>query len=490
MERVDVPRIERRRVVVVDLEHVPRPGERLASGPERHQRANEAVAAQLRPQDPVLEHDSVPGLRGRTAPGGAGSTTPNPYGGAAPRPVAFGRAGGHLGPPEADRVERRRSPPYGFGVVEAAPPGAVSATESGYGVVFENGVLRAELGRDGLVRSLVALGTGREALAGPGNVLQVYDDHPTAFDAWDVDPFHLETVADCPPATSCELRSTGPLRAEVAFERPVGRASTMRQVVRLDAGARRLEFHCEIDWCESHTMLKVLFPVGVRSPNATYQMQFGCTERPTHYSTSHDLARYEVPGHRFADLSEHGFGVALLTDCKYGYSTHGNEMRISLLRSPTEPDPQADVGRHEFAYAVFPHAGGWCDAGVVGEAARFETPLRWAPGGADPRSFFSVDDPNLMLDTVTGRGLRRARPPALRSARGPRHGAASRRRAVHQCSIVQPAGGSGRAARDGRRRHRHSVRPPRDRERAGRVSGAPRIGPRRDQQHRSPRLLQ
>ena len=107
-----------------------------------------------------------------------------------------------------------------------------------------------------------------------------------------------------------------------------------------------------------------------------------------------------MPGHRFADLSEHGFGVALLTDCKYGYSTHGNEMRISLLRSPTEPDPQADVGRHEFAYAVFPHAGGWRDAGVVGEAARFETPLRWAPGGADPRSFFSVDDPNLMLDTV------------------------------------------------------------------------------------------
>ena len=146
-------------------------------------------------------------------------------------------------------------------------------------------------------------------------------------------------------------------------------------------------------------MLKVLFPVAVHAPNATYQMQFGHAERPTHYSTSHDLARYEVPGHRFADLSEHGFGVALLTDCKYGYSTYGNEMRISLLRSPQMPDPNADVGQHEFAYAVMPHAGGWREAGVVAEAARFESPIRWAPA-AEERSFFAVDDPNLVLDTV------------------------------------------------------------------------------------------
>ncbi len=334
-------------------------------------------------------------------------------------------------------------------------PASVSVAETGDGIVLENGLLRAELGRDGLLRSLVELGTGREALAGPGNVLQVYDDRPTAFDAWDVDPFHLETVADCPPATSCEVTATGPLRAEVAFERPVGRASTMRQVVRLDAGARRLELHCEVDWRESHTMLKVLFPVAVRSPNATYQMQFGCTERPTHYSTSHDLARYEVPGHRFADLSEHGFGVALLTDCKYGYSTYGNEMRISLLRAPTEPDPQADIGRHVFAYAVMPHAGGWREAGVVGEAARFETPLRWAPGAAEPRSFLSVDDPNLVLDTVKRAEDSDALVVRLYEAHGARGTARLRdRRAVHRGGLVQPAGGSGRAARDGRRRDR------------------------------------
>jgi alpha-mannosidase len=241
--------------------------------------------------------------------------------------------------------------------------------------------------------------SGREALGAPGNRLQLFDDRPTEYEAWDIDPFHMETVREAGGAESCTVTG-GELRAEVELRYRIGGASTMRQVVRLDAGARRLEFHCEVDWRERRTMLKVMFPVAVRAANATYQMQFGYTERPTHYSTSHDLARFEVPGHRFADLSEHGFGVALLTDCKYGYSTYANEMRVSLLRGTTVPDPDADLGHHRFAYAVLPHAGGWREAGVVAEAARFETPIRWLPGAASPRSFLSIDDPNLVIDTV------------------------------------------------------------------------------------------
>jgi len=128
-------------------------------------------------------------------------------------------------------------------------------------------------------------------------------------------------------------------------------------------------------------------------------MPFGHAARPTHWSTSWDRARYEVPGHRWADLSEHGFGVALLNDCKYGWSCHGNELRLSLLRGPRSPDPEADIGRHEFAYALVPHAGGWREAGIVGEAACFNAPLR-AIAGPVPDSFASVDDPNLVLDTI------------------------------------------------------------------------------------------
>jgi alpha-mannosidase len=171
-------------------------------------------------------------------------------------------------------------------------------------------------------------------------------------------------------------------------------------MIRLDAGARRLEFHVEVDWHERHRILKVAFPVAVHADRASYEMPFGHTERPTHYSTPADLARYEVPGHRWADLSEHGFGVALLNDCKYGYSAFEGTLRLSLLRASTEPDPEADQGEHRFAYALMPHAGGWRDAGVVVEARAFNQPLLWTRGSTEPRSFAAVDDPNLVIDTI------------------------------------------------------------------------------------------
>jgi alpha-mannosidase len=194
--------------------------------------------------------------------------------------------------------------------------------------------------------------------------------------------------------------------------------------VRLDAGSRRVEFHTTVDWHEEHRLLKVCFPLDVHATTATYEMPFGYAERPTHYSTSWDRARYEVPGHRFADLSEHGFGAAVLTDSKYGYSCFGNELRVSLLRSPKSPDPDADMGAHAFAYALVPHAEGWREAGILAEAMRFNAPLRRTR--AVGASFASVDDPNLVLDTVKpgvlrlyeahgGRGTARVRVDAVRA---------------------------------------------------------------------------
>ena len=289
--------------------------------------------------------------------------------------------------------------PHGLGQVAAAED-AVTVERTPDGVVLENAALRAELGLDGTLRSLAHRTTGREALSGPGNVLELYDDRPTVFEAWDVDPFHLETRSTCPAASSCKVTGKHPLRVEVTFTRSIGAASTMRQVVRLDAHARRLEFHCAIDWREDRCFLKVLFPLAVSSPRATYEMQFGVVERPTHYSTSFDLAQYEVPGHRFADLGEHGFGVALLSASTYGWSTFGNEMRMSLLRSPRWPDPTADVGEHQLAYAIFPHAGSWQESGVTREALLFNAPLLLTTGTVAPGTFLSCDDPNLVIDTV------------------------------------------------------------------------------------------
>ena len=266
-------------------------------------------------------------------------------------------------------------------------------------MLLKNAHLRALVGDDGALHSLVDVATGREALAAPGNRLELYDDDPIAWDAWDVDPVHLETRAGRARRRRSSRCAADPLRAEVVLERSLGERSTLRQAVRLDAGARRLEFHTEVDWQEDHRLLKVAFPFAVHADEATYEVAFGAVRRPTHYSTDRDLARYEVPGHRWADLGEHGFGAALLTDSTYGYSAFGGTLRLSLLRAPRLPDPVADRGRHAFAYAVLPHAGTWQDAGVVGEATAFNGRIRWAAAGSRPGPWVLAEG-GLELQTV------------------------------------------------------------------------------------------
>lgn len=289
----------------------------------------------------------------------------------------------------------------GYGIGEfVEPEDEVSAVEDAKGIVLENASLRATFTKGGALRSLIEKSTGRESMADDGNCFQLYDDRPTAWDAWDVDPYHLETGRNCGPSRSAKIVTSDPLRKEIAFEYPVGVGSTIRQIVRLDAASPRLEFHCTVDWRENHKMLKVAFPVNVRAMNATYEMQFGCVERPTHFNTLADLAKYEVPGHNWADLSEHGFGIALLSESKYGWSTHNNVMRLSLLRSPSSPDPTADRCVHQFAYAIMPHRGDWRQAGVVAEGRRFNSPLLLAAGLLPPSEMVSCDNPNLVIDTV------------------------------------------------------------------------------------------
>ena len=230
----------------------------------------------------------------------------------------------------------------------------------------------------------------------------LYEDIPNAWDAWDVDVYHLEKRLPLAGAISATVVESGPLRVAVAFDYVLSPQSTLRQVISLDARAQRLEFACEVDWHETQKFLKVEFPLALRSAYATYEIQFGHVQRPTHFNTTYDLARFEVPAHKWADLSEPDFGVALLNDCKYGYAAHGNVLRLSLLRAPTHPDPAADRGAHKFSYAVYPHAGGPQAAGVTEEALCFNAPLLLAPAGASAAhvSFFAVDKPALIIDTI------------------------------------------------------------------------------------------
>lgn len=309
-------------------------------------------------------------------------------------------------------------PSYGIGRV-VRPDDHVTLTRlPDGGVRIENVHLRATFQPDGSLTSLVEKASGRESLTSAGNVLELYDDRPTQWDAWEIDPFHLETGRPCAPASAMAVATEtipegsahdrdGFVRVRLTFTRAIGAASRMTQEVVLAAGSRRLEFHCTVDWRERHRLLKVAFPIEARAMEATYEMPFGVASRPTHFNTLFDIARFEVPGHRWADLSEPGFGVAVLTDSKYGYSCQGSALRISLLRAPTSPDPEADQGTHRFAYAVMPHRGDWREAGVVAEAASFNVPVRWTRGGRDYRvhAFAAVTDLtggacSLVLDTI------------------------------------------------------------------------------------------
>ncbi len=186
------------------------------------------------------------------------------------------------------------------------------------------------------------------------------------------------------------------------FTREFGHPRFTQRMV-LDAGSRVLRFECDVDWHEEHKLLKVAFPVAVHSPRATYEIQFGHVERTTHTNTSWDQARFEVCGHRWADLGEAGYGVALLNDCKYGYDIRGSVMRVSLLRAPTHPDPTADLGGHRFTYAVMPHPGDFRDAGVIAAAEDLNAPLRIVRGNvpaASSRSLVEVDMPQVVVEAI------------------------------------------------------------------------------------------
>ena len=173
---------------------------------------------------------------------------------------------------------------------------------------------------------------------------------------------------------SMEVVEHGPHRVSLRVRRRY-RASSITQTYRLDANGRRLDIVTELDWRDRRTLLRALTPAAVRAASATFECACGVVKRPTHANTPWDAAMFEVVGHRFVDLSEPGFGLALLNDAKYGHSVRGGVLGLSLVRSPVYPDPLADEGAHAFTYALAPHAGDWHEGGVREEADDLNQPL-------------------------------------------------------------------------------------------------------------------
>ena len=293
---------------------------------------------------------------------------------------------------------------------------AVDASADG----FDNGRVRVRWDGDGLLTEVWDHEHQRDVLAAGrrGNVFQLHDDHPNAFDAWDVDPTYRDRMVDLVDAEHIEVVQSDPLRASLRVERRFGN-SRITQLMHVTAGSRRIEFETEVDWQESHRFLKVMFPVAIRSSRASFGIQHGYVERPTVVNTSWDAARFEVCAHRWADLSEAGYGVALLNESKYGYDVRGDELRLSLLRAPSYPDPIADRGIHRFGYALLPHGGDL--RVVIEEAEAFNLPLSVVPGSSTGR-VLGMDRPGVSVEAVKMADRERAvvvRLCEVRGARGP-----------------------------------------------------------------------
>lgn len=265
---------------------------------------------------------------------------------------------------------------------------------------------RIEWNSAGQLTSVWCRDTDRELLASgqPGNVLQVFEDKSAINldrEAWAVNANFEDKQVDVTELVSVEPIERGPLRAVIRFVWTYA-SSTISQDLVLYRISPRIDFVTDVNWQERRKMMKVAFPVDVRAAEATFDIQFGNVRRPTHRNTSWDKARFEVCAHQWADLSERGFGVSLINDCKYGYDVKDNVLRLTLLKSPALPDPHADKGDHRFTYSVLPHQGDWLAGNTVREAWAVNSPLKAMRGSLAKQEFslFHVDADHVMIDTV------------------------------------------------------------------------------------------
>jgi alpha-mannosidase len=282
--------------------------------------------------------------------------------------------------------------------------------------LLENAFVRVEIDAAGDITRLYDKRAAREVLP-PGalaNQFQAFEDRPVDWDAWDIDIFYDDKLFLAEPAESIRVVESGPLRATLEIRRRILH-SHYTQRLSLTYNSPRLDCETVIDWRERHILLKVAFPVDVLSPVATYEIQWGSVQRPTHRNTSWDWARFETCAQKWVDLSEGGFGVALLNDCKYGHDIRDSLMRLTLLRAPTSPDPEADQGEQRFTYSLYPHAG--VEAAVTNydiarEAYLLNDPALAVPGGGQapqPPSALVALPRHTIIETVKraedGRGV-------------------------------------------------------------------------------------
>ena len=269
--------------------------------------------------------------------------------------------------------------------------------------LLENKFFRLELDDQGRIVSLIHKATGRETLKAPSNTMHLFEDPAKdRLSAWDMymEYTNKEEVIPCQCVQVLESTAEkGAVRLTWRFGK-----SVLTQDITIYSDTERIDFITHADWQEDMRVLKAAFFPKVRASRATYEIQFGAVERPTHRNTEYDAIRFEGSAHKWADLSQSDFGLSILSDSKYGYDILDDRMRITLLRAPVEPDYKADRGEHDFIYSLYPHASSWESGGTVKAGFGLNVPADLCDAAAKantvPASFATVDHDSLVLDTL------------------------------------------------------------------------------------------
>ena len=307
-------------------------------------------------------------------------------------------------------VEARDVPSLGYEVLHVVPGKKPFASDLKVtGTTLENAALRVVVDpQTGCITTLYDKKAGFEALAkgACGNELEAFKDTPKDYDAWNIDPGTL----DQPPmriteADSVQVMEHGPMRASIRVSRHWQNSKFVQDIV-LDAGSDQVVVMNDFDWHETHVLLKAAFALSATSPFATYEIPYGTIQRPTTRNDSWEKAQFEVGAQRWADLGNAQHGFSLINESKFGYDGVGNLLRLTLLRSPVWPDPNADRGQHHFSYALYPHAGDWKQAMTVRHGFNFNYQLKAmqveAHTGSLPaeHSFVSITPEDVVLTAM------------------------------------------------------------------------------------------
>lgn len=236
---------------------------------------------------------------------------------------------------------------------------------------------------------------------GFGNRLVMFEDKPMNYDAWDIDIYYSEKSWTTDSVESFEWISVGPVYATLKIVKRMS-LSTITQYITFYADSRRIDIKNTVDWKNSQVLLKVFFDTNVHSDEATFDIQFGSLKRKTHTNTSWDVARFEVCGQKYVDVSEGRYGVALLNDCKYGHSVKNGQIGLSLIKSGIYPNPEADKEMHEFTYSLYPHGSSFIDSDVIEQSYYLNQPMLSfdGKGSVDQFSLVSINKQNVVLETV------------------------------------------------------------------------------------------